>query len=379
MAIHIENMYIESFRGIHKLNLDNLNHINIIAGDNNSGKTSILESILFLRNPNNFTNILSVALLRERYIFSRALSSTYQNFINLFPKCTSEESDNSEISFKAKCKNKILKFNLSGEEKLIIMEKDELMKKLSLTKRAIVRNTIDSNNIELNAFFGELVCNNGKNNTTKIPIEINEYETISGRKVNKDKFLNIEYISPTDHITHFSFSNIISNDNYKKLCLEVLKLFDDEISDILILKDKITDRPVDYIKHNKYGNMSISSYGDGIKKVLTLANGIAKAKGGVLLLDEVETAIHSKYYDDIFNFISKASMHFDVQVFITTHNIEAIDGLLATENYDNQSKMDNINVLTFKKDEKELKTHSRILKGRQVYKDREAFNFEVRQ
>ena len=42
MANHIENIDIVHFRGIHSLAIDNLNHINIIAGDNNSGKTSVL-------------------------------------------------------------------------------------------------------------------------------------------------------------------------------------------------------------------------------------------------------------------------------------------------------------------------------------------------
>jgi len=37
---------------------------------------------------------------------------------------------------------------------------------------------------------------------------------------------------------------------------------------------------------------------------LSLANAIAQATGGVLLIDEVETAIHSKDYDDIFKLMS---------------------------------------------------------------------------
>ena len=42
MAIHLQEFDIHQFRGIHNLELKDLNHINIITGDNNTGKTRIL-------------------------------------------------------------------------------------------------------------------------------------------------------------------------------------------------------------------------------------------------------------------------------------------------------------------------------------------------
>ena len=44
MAIHLQEFDIYQFRGIHNLELKDLNHINIITGDNNTGKTSVLEN-----------------------------------------------------------------------------------------------------------------------------------------------------------------------------------------------------------------------------------------------------------------------------------------------------------------------------------------------
>lgn len=118
------------------------------------------------------------------------------------------------------------------------------------------------------------------------------------------------------------------------------------------------------------------TFGDGIKKVLVLANAITQAKNGVLFIDEVETAIHKKYYDEIFRFIVKACSAFNVQTFITTHSIEAVDGLLATQDYQEQTVVDDISVITIKKANGQ--TYSRILTGREVAADREAFGFEVR-
>lgn len=65
MAIHIESLQIQQFRGIQQLFVSHLNHINLVAGDNNCGKTSLLEALLLLHNPGDFTNTLHVARMRD--------------------------------------------------------------------------------------------------------------------------------------------------------------------------------------------------------------------------------------------------------------------------------------------------------------------------
>ena len=72
----------------------------------------------------------------------------------------------------------------------------------------------------------------------------------------------------------------------------------------------------------------------------------------------------------------KACRQFDIQLFITTHNIEAFDALLATQAYDQQQEQDDITVLTLKKTQK--RTLIRNMLGREVSRNREAFDFEVR-
>lgn len=43
MEVYISELDIETYRGIKNLKMENLAPINIITGDNNSGKTSVLE------------------------------------------------------------------------------------------------------------------------------------------------------------------------------------------------------------------------------------------------------------------------------------------------------------------------------------------------
>lgn len=87
MAIYVQDLHVGAFRGIKDLKVEQLNHINLIVGDNNCGKTSVLEALLLLRNPYNFSNVLRVARLRDQdnSLFT-GHASAFENFSSLFPR-----------------------------------------------------------------------------------------------------------------------------------------------------------------------------------------------------------------------------------------------------------------------------------------------------
>jgi len=372
MAIYIKRLNVDSFRGINHLDINDINHVNIIAGDNNCGKTSILEAMLLLRNPSDVTNILRIARIREIPFFMGS-TSIYENFMNLFPK----ESNDARMQIGALYKNESVQFCLTGKKKKIMLDFEDLQKRRPYSQREREMLEFTPTTIEADAFLGEVLCKYGER-TESVRVDIDAYTSITGREIKKNNYINMTYLSPFNHIIGNVFGIIIRNESLKDICLNALHLFDPDILDLLILRNEETGRPIEYVKHMKLGNMPLSTYGDGIKKVLSIANGIAQASGGVLLIDEAETAIHSKYYYDIFRFIVKACKQLKVQVFITTHSQEAIDGFLGTQDYDKQSDYDDIQVITLKKDIGDGRTYSRVLSGRKVYNNREQFSFEVR-
>ena len=75
MADFISNLYIHSFRGIHSLELEDLNKINILTGDNNSGKTSVLEVLQSFARPYSFRMWRS--LLRKEPRLPSAFGMSY--------------------------------------------------------------------------------------------------------------------------------------------------------------------------------------------------------------------------------------------------------------------------------------------------------------
>ena len=78
MARHIRQVDIKAYRGIHDLELKNLNSINILTGNNNCGKTSVLELLSGLRDPYSilaWTGMIlnQVSRARKKNILSGAL------------------------------------------------------------------------------------------------------------------------------------------------------------------------------------------------------------------------------------------------------------------------------------------------------------------
>lgn len=68
----------------------------------------------------------------------------------------------------------------------------------------------------------------------------------------------------------------------------------------------------------------LSTMGDGITRVLTIALAIANARSGLVLIDEVESGLHYSVMVDVWRMIAEAAQRLHVQVFATTHSDECI-------------------------------------------------------
>ena len=91
------------------------------------------------------------------------------------------------------------------------------------------------------------------------PIAVHEYTKFSGMEIGQGDVMKIHYLALFDHVHKNIISKILWSDDYKKLCIRVLQIFDPDIKDILILKSDITGRNVEYINHRCHGNMPIST------------------------------------------------------------------------------------------------------------------------
>ncbi|MCL1909654.1 MAG: AAA family ATPase, partial [Kiritimatiellaeota bacterium] len=156
MSILIKQLNIHSFRGIRQLEINSMNHVNIIAGDNNCGKTSMLEAIMLIRNPSDITNVLRIARIRDARGGVGA-SSTFESFINLFPG----GAQNLEICFDAVCNDDSLHYRLIGEQKRIMLEQSDVLVRRPYGYKQYTSPEYDPIPVETDAFVGEMQCEYG--------------------------------------------------------------------------------------------------------------------------------------------------------------------------------------------------------------------------
>ena len=261
MAVYIENLQIEQFRGIQKLSIPHLNHINLVVGDNNCGKTSFLEALLLLRDPFDFTNTLRIARMRDTLTTYGGIS-VYEGLLTLFPHNFSSQEEMRMIALTACCNGRDISYSLQGKLQTIMLDPEEQQRLFRYSTRTFYQ-AKDAIPSECQAFLGELLVNT-RDYQEEQAVSFHEYSTVSGRDIPNNRFLNIVYLSPFDHLQGRLFSRILTNESYKNLCVAILRLFDPGITDLLLLKNEATNRSVECVKHKNLGIMPLSTYGQYI-------------------------------------------------------------------------------------------------------------------
>jgi len=367
MARHFTELNIETFRSLKDLRIKELGDINILVGDNNSGKTSVLEAVQILCDPSIY-NVVQVARQRENYRSSLRIGLPMLDlFMYMFAISSDTKSKSKyEIALSAVFRESNHSFKMNGEiiKQLIDIEVPE--------RYEIVLNSTGSVPIkgqqEVRSFVGEITLQDGK----YVSFELNEYTGLR-RAENAEPLITVRNIQTIDHLVSDSFSNIIRAKDIKEKAISLLKHFDRNIDDLKYTKEE--DKFVPMVESNLSEYLPLSMYGDGMKKALTILNALVSAENGVVLVDEFETAIHTSAMENVFKFMILAAKELNVQLFLTTHSIESIDKILRCAG----KETDNIRLITLKRDTETRKTLSRNLAGSEVLKDRESFNFEVRQ
>jgi hypothetical protein len=136
--------------------------------------------------------------------------------------------------------------------------------------------------------------------------------------------------SSSDPILNRFSKIILREENKKDDILDLIRSFDDNITDIQILSPN--NKPTLYIEHKQLGFAPLYVFGDGFKRTLVMALSLLTITDGVLLIDEIETSIHISALSRVFSWLIKTCHQRKIQLFVTTHSLEAVDAMLQSEN-----------------------------------------------
>ena len=340
--IYLSEYNVDAYKGVSGLEMKNLGDVNILTGDNDSGKTSVLESVMLLKNNDDILNVLKTADIRNSNYTVENRLAKFNSFFFMFNAAAEPEK---KISVNGMMKDKPVSFELTGR-----------FKKVQVPYR--------QNMDEMREFRGDMASRYG-NEKKNTPVRLNELLNIN-TTVKKPENIGIRYVSALQHTSGRVFDKILNEPYYKEVVVKALGLFDKDILDIVYLKDENNSRLTEYVHHRTLGCIPVSCMGDGVKRVLAVANGIVSSKQGILLIDDIDTSLSSECFDDIFCFVVRLCMKFRIQLFVSVRNKAAVKSFLNSQNYDDKDTYDPIRIITLSRNDN--KTCADIVTGNEAYR-----------
>lgn len=83
------------------------------------------------------------------------------------------------------------------------------------------------------------------------------------------------------------------------------------------------------VTHRDLGEaVDLSNFGEGVQRIFQVGLLFAGARGGIVLIDEFENALHTGLLLEFTKFVHELAVEFDTQVFLTTHSKETVDAFL---------------------------------------------------
>lgn len=332
MNQHFENLTIERFRGLRGLELKEMGQVNLFVGANNSGKTSVLEAISTYCRPLDALEWLNTA--RRREAISSGLSTPIARLSALrwlFPQSMQQSQNelyHGDVEMYANGDFAVQSVFAKYQEIRGIPDETTLKR---IQQRMPARESdSEYQGAELQVAIkyetrGELFPK-GTMQSNFIFWEAAPF--FDRQRPPAEVTLPVRTITPVSHRTERSQIERFSEHAFNKETanvLDLIRLFDPEILGLQILEAGGGSL---YVEHKKSGLTPLSAFGDGLRRVVMIALTLPSVKNGVLLIDEIETAIHISVLTEVFQWLSAACHQYKIQLFATTHSLEAVDALL---------------------------------------------------
>lgn len=291
---HFSRIHVERYRSLAGLEMINLSRINIIAGINNSGKTSLLEAIYLLARQNDLDGLLEVMRRRGKVTTDQ-----------LDPEWMLEQLGSDTLG-------------IDGTF-------DQLNATVEIRQRAEEDSSIERTrylgSIEIESSFG----------TTKLT-SMNRIYKGQDRETHADSLrllCPVIFSSPFFFNEPHRYTGFYHKSVQSKALPDIFKFLQENL--LPTLEDiRLTDERQRFlVVDSRFSSgVDLSCYGEGLQRMFLLSLLFASAQHGVVLIDEFENALHYRLIAPFSRFVHQLAQKFNVQVFITSHSKECIDAFI---------------------------------------------------
>ncbi|MGA2868980.1 MAG: ATP/GTP-binding protein, partial [Verrucomicrobiota bacterium] len=279
----LKSLHIKNFRGLRDLEIKSLKRINLITGQNNTGKTGVLEALVVLLdeptpNKNHFASLPN--------LFRVSGGDSVENFWKwLF----NNKSSDTKINIKATLDALPSNFEVQLQNNLMTLK--------------------DHGEIQPLKTIGNI------------------FYYIIGSEIHAGLRPAVFSTHPSDPIQDAIDYNRVILKRRKKQVEKMLREIEprlDAIEALQIGKLGQSSSPLIYADLGLSEMIPVTQLGQGFNRLLDIYSEIVAADAKVLLIDEIENGLHHSVMPVIWRGLFLAAKEFDVQIFATTHSWECI-------------------------------------------------------
>ncbi len=327
----LDSLEIAEYRGLSGLQLQEFGAMNLFVGSNNSGKTSVLEALALFARPLDIETWLDAAWERD----SRASPMPLFEAVKwLFPHTAGMHEDTGRIWMTGRGGFAGRKLVAQYVEKHVA---GGVMKEGGVASGSddYIRRTVE---LSLAADFVKRLPDRDEwreyQNTR--PVRIVEADELTYPGTTPEPTLPVAFVRAWTHCAETEVRSLYSlalqkegpQQDVKADIVRVLQLVDPGVRRLDLVQTGRT-APQIQVKHALTGVTPLSAFGDGFRRALLIAVAVPTVRGGLLLIDELDTALHVSVRDPVLKLLKYAVEEFKVQVFATTHSLEAVDSVLS--------------------------------------------------
>ncbi len=358
----IKTFEIHNFRKFEHIKFDDLGRINLFLGNNNTGKTTILEAFYTFGAGIDIGNIMDVCILKRLGV---------SNKYDLVEKIQSTLYNSNEIpykfSFNAKLENgKEQKFEHIIKPTSIFSDLSEFkaIKYVDLpyiAKYVILNNGEEKRSVNITFALEELMPNSA------LSFKLAHFNDILDHRNNRQNLRIYRVLKKNKIMEEFIQSMRQSFSEIKDITF--LPYDDGTIPPITI--DTIDDK-----------TRPLYTFGDGVQRWYNILGGMILVQNAIHCIEEIDVSFHPKAQKNLFINLLKYAKKYNNQLIMSSHNLEFVDNMLEAlygeEGVISESEEDPVRIYKLKYDESEKKTRMGMFTGREAFEIRKKYNLEIR-
>lgn len=329
----LRNLRISGFRGLREFAMSGLGRVNLLVGTNNCGKTSVLEAIHILSTPGR-----SAALWQAQVRRGEIIDSTTERQIDVAHLVHGHKFSEGRA------------FSIMSESDTSAQMVEALFVAGELGQKNIDDGGEDDDD---DAAAGPVVLEpmslqlswDGESMSGPMRLPITRRGGLLDRTILSARIPvigeprgTVLFIA-TDGLTRDGvismFESIVLTPD-EETVLQALHAIEPDIERIASVGTNKTNKR--YASRETRGGIvmmvagqriPIGSMGGGIWRLFGIALALVRARGGVLLVDEIDTGLHYSVLFDMWKLVFETARSLDVQVFATTHSRDCYEALAA--------------------------------------------------